>query len=129
MHLLKGIFILIVILSQMACYGQNISEKSILGRWEGTRRETISGRKTLNNGQPMKEPTIYDFGRDGNVLAMVAPPGEKVPYSIKGDILTIGVLQYIIEKLTEKELILLDYKEGNRKYPLAFRHFFKKARQ
>lgn len=129
MRLLKATLLLFLMFGPIICYGQDFDVKNILGKWEGTRRETISGRKTLNNGKPITNPVIYEFGKDHYVLAMVAPPGEQVPYAIKGDILTIGVLHYIIEKLTEKELVLLDYKEGNRKYPLAFRHFFKKAKR
>lgn len=128
MHYLKRTLVLIFILGQLMCYGQSELKTKIIGKWEGAKKETIKGRKTLNNGQPMKEISIYEFERNGQVIQHLLAPNYRVPYSIKGDELTIGTFQYVIEKLTDKELVLLDIKDGNRSDPLAFRRYFKKVR-
>lgn len=128
MRILRKILLLSFMSVQIMCYGQSELKSKILGKWEGTRKETIKGRKTLSNGQLMKELAVYEFEKGGQVIQHIMSPNYRVPYSIKGDELTIGTLKYVIEKVTDKELVLLDIKDGNRNDPLAFRHYFKKAR-
>lgn len=127
MRYFKLVLLIAFAFSLSTCYGQDKLTSKILGKWEGVRKETIKGRKTLNNGQPMKEIAIFEFEKGGKVIQHLMSPNYKVPYSIKDDELTIGTLQYVIEKLTDKELILLDIKSGNRNDPLAFRRYFRKV--
>ena len=129
-HMRKVILfaLLFLALGQVLGYGQNQLKSKILGKWEGTRQETIRGRKTLNNGQLMREHAVYEFEKNGQVIQHLMSPTFRVPYLIEGDELAIGTLKYVVEKLTDKEMVLLDIKDGSRKDPLAFRHYFKRLK-
>lgn len=129
MYYLKRTLLLFFILGQVMCYGQSEIKTKIIGKWEGTTKETIDGQKTLRNGQLRKEMSVYEFEKSGQVIQFLISPNSRMPYSIRGDELTIGSLQFVIEKVTDKELVLLDIVDGSRKDRFAFRHYFKKVRK
>lgn len=117
----------LVLISLLSFKAQNSYEKLILGRWNGTKKETKNGNGYLRNGKPNKELAVYEFLSDKTIIDYTfAPEVSKYSYSIKNDILTLGKIKFKIEKIDAKELILLDYNEKNPKSPLVFRHYFVK---
>lgn len=99
----------------------------ILGKWHGVKKETKKGNDRLSNGKLNKEISIYEFKKNNIVIDYSITPNLLVyKYYIKNNILYIDNLSFKIEKLTEKELIIIDFKEKDPDNPLVFRHYFVK---
>lgn len=122
---------IIFIITLNACVSQTNTKKyenAIIGKWYGTKKETKNGNDKLRNGKPNRELGKFQFKKDNIVIDLTMEPSfiDQYKYSISGDILKLGSLLFKIEKLTDQEMILLDYDPTDPNTSVAFRHYFVK---
>lgn len=120
----KLFVILLTVFSLSKAQKSETVESLIIGEWVGVKKETKNGRNRLNNGELMKELGHYKFLPKGEGIVYYGKEFDKVPYSIDGNKLKFGRLYFIIEKIDEKELVLLDLDISDPNNYLAFRHYF-----
>lgn len=128
MRVVKVIFFSFIIFSSTKILAQSKYEKLIIGKWVGAKKETKAGRDTLNNGKKMKELGKYEFQRNGVLIDYSNSVYPNIlTYSINGFLLQFGKLYFKIEKLTKKELVIIDYDLTDPNSQLVFRHYFLKS--
>lgn len=123
----KSIIVLSFLIST-SCYSQN--EKLLIGKWEGIRKESISGRKNMNNGKLIKELTVYEFVDNSHLIDYTFKPEvSKYTYTFKDSLLCFAKVCFKVLRLTNTELVLLDFNPKDPKNPLVFKHFYVKSKK
>jgi hypothetical protein len=121
------IIIAILCLLFLACESQ--TDNKLIGKWEGQRKETLSGRKYLNNGRINKELSVYEFTDKSTVIDQTdAPELATYTYSLKDSILCFAKVCYKILKLTDTELVLQDYNPKDPENILVFKRYYTKSK-
>lgn len=125
---MKKIITISTFLLCLSCFSQD--HTLIIGKWEGTRKETLNGRKHLNDGRLMKELTVYEFIDKSYLYDYTfTPEVNKYKYTFKDSLLCFENLCFKVIKLTSSELVLLDYNPKNPKNPLVFKHFYVRSKK
>jgi len=92
------------------------------GLWVNVKTELSDGARFIDTSAKSKGFTKYNFFDDGSVLIAADPLfyNLKVKYSLSGDVLKIGFINYQVEKLTADSLVI---HEGNIT-PERFRRYY-----
>jgi len=102
----------------------------IIGRWKGVKmdlRNGETGEKYTLNGQPYETDDEMVFQADGKVNDIT----NKMifSYKINSKILSIGDRKFIIQRLLDSEMVLIEYSEDDPENPLAFRTYYVKEKK
>jgi len=102
----------------------------IIGRWKGVKmdlRNGETGEKYTLNGQPYETDDEMVFQADGKVNDIT----NKMifSYQINSKILSIGDRKFIIQRLLDSEMVLIEYSEDDPENPLAFRTYYVKEKK
>lgn len=131
---MKNIFlILLTSLFLTACGQTNSTDQKLVGLWTGTTKASKDKDKAKPGtyaAKELKNLMVIEFKENHDVIYPDSPPEhyKDLKYEVTGDKLRIGVGCYLIEKITDNELVLLELdafcKDNG---PLSFRLAFKKS--
>lgn len=131
---MKNTLILILITLFLTACGQNTpTDKKLVGLWTGTTKTTKDKDKAKPGtigARELKNLMIMEFKENHDVVYPDSPPEyyKGLKYEVVGNKLRIGVCCYLIEKINDKELVLLELDDFCKdKGILAFRLTFKKS--
>lgn len=110
---MKPLFILCFTLMASTVQGQEIGQK-LIGSWILTSRTYKSGQELPANMNLKKSFIRFEFADNGKAYKSLDPmdKGLIFDYSVNGNILKIGFLNYRIERFTSDSLILLEENKG-----------------
>ncbi len=126
------ILLLLTTISSMACGQKNNSaDQKIVGLWKGTSKETKDRAQSppgSAGSKILKNLMIIEFKENHDVIYPDLPSEnyKNLKFEVAGNKLQIGIGCYLIEKITDSELVLLELNAFCKDDPLAFRLFFKK---
>lgn len=118
---------LLMVVAINCCHPQS-SEELLIGVWRGVKQELRdgeTGEKYTLDGKPYKVNVLLEFQNDGTVIDLVI--NEKFHFSVEDRLLNIGNRHYVIEKLTNNELVLLDFSKDDNENPFAFRIYYERV--
>lgn len=107
-----------------------LEQQSIIGKWKSVRREFVNNGSNKNfEGKELLVANKWEFTKNKFINHFEKNDRDIVPrYSINGDLLSIGVTKYVIEKLNTDSLVLVDYDQFTKKASrTGFREFFIKT--
>ncbi len=107
------------------------STRKIIGLWRGTTKSTQQGKDKLTDGSPMRNLMIIEFRDNKEVVYPDTPPEryQGLKYELSSNILRIGVGCYKVERISEKELVLIEMDKYCKEDSLGFRLFFEKSNE
>jgi len=127
----KHLTILFILLSSLtsSLKGQNYNDL-IIGKWTGTKKETKNGNGKLRDGRPNQNLHVFEFKKDNIVVDYTFTPEVKeLNYTLSGPLLAVGKGgKFKIEKLTAKELVVIEFDPKDPTNPLVFRLYFAKSK-
>lgn len=115
-------------------YGQNTNstDKKLIGFWTGTNKESKDRAQApagSMGAKVLKNLMKIEFKDNHDVVYPDFPPEQfkDLKYEVNADKLRIGVGCYLIEKITDTELILLELDKNCNDKLMGFRLAFKKT--
>lgn len=97
----------------------------IIGEWKEYKKELKGGKvETIGEWQEYKADDHMVFRSDGIVENLRFE--LSFPYKLEGKFLYINKEKFLIEELTNKRLIIVQYSDEMPEDPLAFRRFYNK---
>lgn len=110
----------------VACANTTYEESVIIGKWKSVRREDMKGNNKNFEGKEFSTANKWEFTKDKFINHFQKDDRNVVPhYNVNGNLLSIGVTKYVIEKLNNDSLVLVDYDEFTKKASrVGFREFF-----
>jgi hypothetical protein len=101
----------------------------IEGRWKEVKAESVFPEAEQVIVKKYKPIIDYEFNAESKCKDYTFDPYiSEVEYTIKEDILTVGKIEFVIEKCNGDELVLRDFNSRNPTNKLIRRHFFKKMK-
>ncbi len=125
---MRQVITLGLVLILASCQGQ-ADKSSIYGRWTGTKRTLRNGEtgeKLTFDGKPYRNDEVLEFKADGTMFNVV--DNMTVDFKVNGDVLLLGDMIFKIEKLTDAELVIVEYDADDPNNETAFRSYYKRTK-
>ena len=118
--------ICLILFFSTSCNSQT-KEELILGKWIGVKKELKNGEtgeKYTLDGKPYTNPIVIIFSDD--LTGYDEYGGDEFVYKFENEFIILGNRTYVLELLTDNELVLLEYDKYDPDDEMAIRLFFEK---